>query len=205
MAKVTANTPCHFKDSKGTDYDCTITLGTMSRLEKADFSQIVGDKQLSFIEPTEELFKELAENSGFMTAVLFIVVKDQIEDNIHIAIESALDDEVTSEKKPELIRMKRALEDDDALALWFLNRITGEVKDKMRRAFYEGLSDFFPAFKNLLLGMLQAREKAEAKIAKEMEKRLPGITEMSEKEFQKNLTPYLKEMDKAIGLSEADG
>lgn len=205
MAKITVSTPCHFKDCKGVDYDCTVTLGTMARLEKADFSQIIGDKQISFIEPTEELFKELAENAGFMTAVLFVVVKDQIEDNIHIALETALGGDVSTEQKPEIIRMQHALENDDALAVWFLNRITGEVKDKMRRAFYEGLSDFFPAFRNLLLSMLQTREKAEAKIVKEMEKRIPNITEMSEKEFQKNLTPYLKEMDKAIGLSEVDG
>lgn len=184
-----------YRDRFGRMIDLHITLATMQDLESCDFGNLT-DKDVSFLSPNEDLFRELMENAPFMTAAVFVIAKDQFRE--YMETEANADGVSDRDKKRKLA----SLTDDDKLSYLFLDSIDGKVKDGMRRAFYEAMADFFPQMGSLLLNLVTTQEQAESELTKKLNEKIPHMMQKTMTQFRKGLTPFLEEMDKELSKED---
>ena len=70
-----------FIDTKQSVWDLKITLLTAGRIDKSDFSELTS-ATFSFINPEKDLFSEIFVNTPFAMSLVWVIVQDQILENL---------------------------------------------------------------------------------------------------------------------------
>ena len=167
-----------FKDLKDCEWDLKITLGTAQRIDKADFMQLTG-LEFSFINPEKDLFSEIFVNTPFAMALVWVIIQDQIEENLVRAKSEdyfkGLDTAEGDNRRQEIIDYMNELQADESIdwELEFINRLDGDALEAARQALLRALADFFPLHRIVLLKFLQQIEKTRAMTNLEMERLMP--------------------------------
>lgn len=70
--------PPTFTDSKGRNWDLTITLAAAQRIDSCDFSELLED-EISFLEPSKQFFELLLNKTSLQFAIIWCIVKPQAD------------------------------------------------------------------------------------------------------------------------------
>ena len=142
-----------FTDMKGCEWDLKITLLTAQRIDKADFSELTS-AVFSFVNPEKDLFSEIFINTPFAMALVWVIIQDQIEDNLisyqaRRLLNEPFDQKVLDDKVKDLQDQK-----DIDWELEFINRLDGDSLEAARQALLLALAYFFPLHRIVLLQFL---------------------------------------------------
>lgn len=186
-----------FKNTDGNVFDLRLSIGKTAELSRVDFSEFT-KADVDFLVMNEELFEELSGNRPFLGAVCYVVCREQF---VYYLEEELKQEGVSALRKR---RIEKAIQDEEACQLLFLDMLDNEVFTEMRKAFFEALANFTPGTGTVLSRVLGVQEKNEKKLRDEIEQRLPKFLTAAEKEFRIGLQTYLEEMDKSLNDGEAE-
>src|SRR5262245_45486225 len=125
-----------FVDKNNKTWNLALDLGKVQEIDNADYSEIT-DQKVCLIkgDPTE--VPAILTNTALMFAVIWVIVQDQIVQNLGMSHPKTEEDQQKAQNK-------------------FAKGIGGKQIEDARTALVEALSDFFPAAKTALLSLMQS-------------------------------------------------
>jgi len=193
-----------FTDMKGCEWDLKITLLTAQRIDKADFSELTSIA-FSFVNPEKDLFSEIFINTPFAMALVWVIIQDQVENNLIRYQAKRLLNEPFGEKRLE-DKIKELQSDTDIdWELEFINRLDGDSLEAARQALLLALSDFFPLHRIVLLKFLHQIQKTKKMTDLEMENLMPLLEKQVESQVKEVFDDARKKLEGGELLQEVGG
>lgn len=177
-----ADTP-RMKDIKGREWDFTINLNHAYMIDRSDYSDICPEMEsdLSFLNPSRELFMTLLTNTKATFFTMWIIVRDE-------ARKLPAFQEIEERIKGSSVSPDITPEDlEDALQMEFVSGFDAEKIEEAKAAFWRAVSDFFPGQKTVFSELLSSLVKAGEKMDEATKKLLPEMGEIIGEETDKFL------------------
>ena len=162
--------PSHFIDRKGRQWDVSLDLMVAAKVDKSDFSSIIGNEPFSILKPDKPLFHRLfIADAPLLFAILWAIVENQAQEKFANAAK-------TFPISPK--------DDPDGAQREFLSGVNGPVIEAARKAFGESVSDFFPELRTVLSTWMAQAENIRTKVAAKMSVVGPMLDEMVDEEIE---------------------
>lgn len=159
-----------FTDKLGRTWEVELTMGSARRVDRSDFSEVPGGKDLqSILVPGKELFLPLLENGPLAMAVVWAIVQPQVPDLMADIPEDQREDS-------------------------FLEGLDGKAVDAARDALWRALESFFPEHRTALSTFRKQWQRAAKKVNASLEGLEGEMEEMVDQELDKRVNQLRKDL-----------
>lgn len=179
--------PTEFTDLQGSVWDATVTVAAAKRVDSVDYSALTNVK-FSLLRPTEAmqgLFAEIMSNTGFMFALLFDIMFQQL-------FRVLSTDPITHRADAELE---------------FTQRMGGEQIKSAREALWRAFEDFFPDQRIVLQRLWQSYKNGQQKIQENLDALEPEAAKLLNKQLDLEMRSLrerlLEELQRGLTSAES--
>jgi len=173
MGKTTLQ-PRTFEDKEGRVWDVSLDMAGALRIDASDFSELT-DKEFSILRPEGEFFSRVLTDPPIICGMIWAIIQPQVKEKLGIDPREPADPEKGLESGED--RAREA----------FLQGLDGDSMENARTAFWGAVSDFFPKQRTGLLALIEQWEKAQEKVAQEVQGMRGEIQEILDQEIEMGL------------------
>lgn len=179
-----------FKDKFGHQWDVSLDLFAIKRIEASDFSALGYKKPPSMLVPSKEFLTDCITNTSLMFAMMWAVVQPQILQRFTLIDPDPTKEPMDNEWPNDA--------DGNPDEMEFLRRMNGPSIDAAKNAWWEAVADFFPQHRIILCRLITMYRKATDTINTKVNHHLTDyqttIDQVMDQEIEKGLQQLKEEI-----------
>jgi len=176
-----------FTDTKGREWDLTLTLAGAKRIDNSDFSAIY-EQKFSILSPSKELFQNVLTNTSLLTAMVWAVVQPQVRSLFAQGKFQADPDTHPEDAEAE-----------------FCEAFNGATISACRDAFWEALASFFQDHQTVLLKLKEHYVRTQKKLAMRIQELSPELDSLMDENLDQGIQKIRMQMKESIQESFRGG